>query len=345
MKTIGKSFFVAIIFLGFLFGKNSFADTAPPDHITTPEIIAKVSSHFWDHTHFKVIGVCQWLDCDWDGCYTESTLELDEYLPDLIVSSYNQSGDNPWYEASVLLDPAADATANAAAESLTGYPLEEGHSAMQAGNQHADHLDMREVEVIGNPDLFFQFPFAQLDSDTTAFVPYYQSVLDLGDRTGTAELMRPESLDPFNYYIGADFYNHWGYEFPRSMSVAIDNDYKAAVVTALHAADIVTNQNLLHTVNSLDNSCGENCAVANVIEEYDVDAGDRHAEWEEVYPNDHFIKLGEDDSLQVDSMGSDDRADGNGNYVFVVWRHYQGCQQGPGDLIYYTKKIDPTDKR
>lgn len=321
------------------------ADTAPPDHITTPEILWKVSSHYLDHTHFKVTGACVWFRCSWHGCHTSTTLELDEYLPDLIVSSYNQSGDNPWYEASVLLDPATDATANEASQLLTGYPLTEGRSTLQTGNQHADHLVMREVDVIGNPDVLYFFPYASLDVDTNAFEPYYQSVLDWGERSGVAELMRPESLDPFNHVIGSGFYNHWGYEFPRSMSVGIDNDYKAAVVTALHAADIVTNNNLLHTVNSLNNSCGENCAVANVIEEYDVDAGERHAEWEEVYPNDRFIQLGEDDSLQLDSLGSADQADGNGNYVFVVWRHYQGCQQGRGDLIYATKHISPTVKR
>lgn len=338
----------SIVFVGYVafsLSGASFADTAPPSYITTPEILLDVSSHYLEHTHFAVIGACVWLKCDVYGCFADTTLELDEYLPDLIVSSYNQSGDNPWYEASVLLDPVADSTANAVSLSLTGFPLEEGRSSLQAGNQHADHLVMREVEVIGNPSTLFHFPLANLNVDTDPFVPYYQSVLDMGDRTGVAELMRWESLDPFNYYIGADFYNHWGYEFPRSMSVGIENDYKAGVVTALHAADIVTNNNFMHTVNSLDNSCGQNCAVANVVEENDVEAGERHAEWEEVYPHDHFITVGENDSTQLTSLGSEDKMDGNGNYVFVVWRHYQGCQQGLGDLIYATKTIPDTKKR
>ena len=94
-------------------------------------------------------------------------------------------------EAATLLDPAADATATAAILAATGYVMGNGHTAAQSGNLHADHIVMKEVDVIGNPDMSFSFPYVSLKSDTQPFMPYYQSSLDLGGRSGTAELMRP----------------------------------------------------------------------------------------------------------------------------------------------------------
>ena len=136
-------------------------------------------------------------------------------------------------------------------------------------------------------------------------------------------------------------YHHWGYEFPRSMSVNIDNDYKASVVVALHAADLVTNNNALHTIQSTEDSCGQTCAVANVIEEMT----EEHAIWQEVYPNDRRILLGQDNTVELDSLGQADDVAGNGNYVFVVWRHYKGCVQAPGNVVLVTQPISPTKKR
>ena len=337
MISLKSLFLIPILF----FSMQSQADTSPPSTITTPEIFLKVASHYLTYSQFKIIGECQWLDTSSGIPVTHTTLELDEYLPDLIVTVFNAPGDDPWVEAATLLDPPAEVSANALVTASTGYPMSTGHNGAQTGNLHADHMVMKEVDVVGNPDTLHLFPFANLDLDTEPFLPYYQSSLDMGDRSGTAELMRPESFDPIDYYIGSDFYNHWGYEFPRSMTVNIDNDYKSSIVIALHAVDIVTNNNFLHTVVSTEDTCGDNCAVANVIEEMD----ESHAIWEEVYPNDRRIKLGEDDSTEFESLGESEESAGNGNYVFVIWRHYKGCQQAPGHIVYKTVSVPDTEKR
>jgi len=317
------------------------ADTAPPTMITTPEIIQKIAAHYDEYTHYHVIGECQWESISNGVTMTYTTQELDEYLPDLMITVFNQAGDDPWLEAATFIDPAAEVSAASAILAATGYVMGNGHIAAQSGNLHADHIVMKEVDVIGNPDMSFGFPYVSLKPDTKPFMPYYQSSLDLGGRSGTAELIRPESLDPFHYFIGEDLYHHWGYEFPRSMSVNIDNDYKASVVVALHAADLVTNNNALHTIQSTEDSCGQTCAVANVIEEMT----EEHAIWQEVYPNDRRILLGQDNTVELDSLGQADDVAGNGNYVFVVWRHYKGCVQAPGNVVLVTQPISPTKKR
>ena len=78
---------------------------------------------------------------------TYTTQELDEYLPDLIVTVFNQAGDNPWLETATLLDPAADATATAAILAATGYVMGNGHTAAQSGNLHADHIVMKKKSM------------------------------------------------------------------------------------------------------------------------------------------------------------------------------------------------------
>lgn len=313
---------------------------APPSHIHTFDIMEKTTSHFWDYAHFKVIGVCFWVNCD-PACISKQTPELDEYQPDLIVASYNGYGNNPWAEANDLLDSPAHTAATSAAKNLTGYPLTNGTTDAES-NTHDDSIHTKSVDIVGNLNPYFDLPIPHLALDTQMGVPYFQSDVDaLGDRTGLAESIRPETLNPFSNFIGQNFTNHWGYEFPRSMSIHVANDYKASLMAGLHAADIVTNQNTLHVVKPTQDSCGHNCAVANVIEET-IEA---HEIWQEVYPLDRHVIIGEDDSLNPASLGSQDEQAGNGNYVFVLWRHYRGCMQTKGDLLWVTVSVPPTQKR
>lgn len=329
--------------LALLWPLMAFANDGPPppDTITSIGISEKVAEHYLDYSHFEVIGACVWLKCVWYGCTTSTKLELDEYLPDLVVTSYNGQGNDPWWEANESLDAASYETANIATQEMTGQSLTNGRTRMVSRHMHEDKQIIKSVDVVGNPFTLFEYPFPTLRVDTTPFEPYYQSDLDaLMDRSGIAEGIRWETYTPLIDTIG-EIYYHWGYEFPRSMTQRTSNDYKAAVMAALHGTDIVTNKNTLHVVDSTSDSCGENCAVSNVIEEMDDD----HEIWQEVYPNDRHIQLGENDVAKEGDLGAGDDEDGNGNYVFVVWRHYRGCQQGSGDLIYATEHVSNTEKR
>lgn len=334
-------FAISVLFFPLMVIANDGPE--PPDTITSIGISEKVAEHYLDYSHFEIIGACVWLKCSWYGCSTRTKLELDEYIPDLVVTAYNGEGNDPWVEADLTLDAASHATANVATQMYTGQTLTNGRNRMVSRSMHADSQIIKSVDVIGNPFTLLEYPFPTLEVDTSPFAPYYQSDLDvLMDRSGLAEGIRWETFTPLVNTIGSPEY-HWGYEFPRSMTQRTSNDYKAAVMAALHGADIATNDNTLHVMPpySISNSCGKNCAVSNVIEETEDD----HEIWQEVYPNDRHIHPGENDVATVGDLGAGDDADGNGNYVFVVWRHYRGCQQGPGDLIYATTHVSETEKR
>lgn len=314
---------------------------SPPNHITSLGIVAAISKHFLNYTHYKVIGSCFWYRCNIDSCETYPTLELDEYLPDLVVTVFNQQGDNPWMEASSLIDKSSHAAANTLVKSVIHFPLSNGSMTTSKSARHYKNLITKSVDVIGAPNPLAHFPFVSLSIDTVALYPYYQSDLDvISQRTGAGEAIRFESLDLFHHFIGESFKNHWGYEFPRSMTVNTSHPYKAAVIIAQRAADLVTNKNSLHLITGTDNRCGKNCAVANVIEE----TKDNHEIWQEVYPHDRHIRPGEADTEENRRRWAKDEKDGHGNYVFVVWRHYRGCVQGK-HYINATRTIPSTKKR
>ncbi len=346
MKRLERIFlaFGFLLMCGTGLSTHAFADDSPSGSINSFKISLAVAKHYLSYLHWRPIGLCVWLHHGWLGApYITMTPELTHYLPDMVVSVYNEPGDNPWTEANKSFDKAAQSSGNQLIEEATGDELTNGHNTSIHGEDHNDSVITKSADVIGAPMNLMHFPFFILRPDTKAFMPYYQSGLDsVPGRMGFAEDLEPYTWSPVGHYVGSSFVNHWAYEFPRDMSVDNNNDYKASVVIGLHAADIVTNNNTLHVVHSTEDSCGDGCAVANVLEEQNDD----HEIWEEVYPNDRHIHPGESDLRSVKPIGHEDEKEGHGNYVFVLWRHYKGCVQSPGGkLLYQTVHVSPTQKR
>lgn len=340
-----KNFGIGMLLL-FSVLTSAMASTKPPGTISTLGIALDGSRHVFDYSHFGVIGTCVWLDHGpYDIPYLAFTLELDEFLPDMVVTSFNEAADDPWDIARIFLDKVSYKMGNFASKTITGYSLGNGQTSEDNDrHQQANSLITKYVDVVGNPDPLKYFPFLSLRLDTTSFFPYYSSAMDTLGRLGIAEIPRLiESMNLFGYIIGQGFTKKWGYEFPRTMTSNTTNDYEASVMAALRAADIVTNNNTLHIVKSTHDSCGTNCAVANVIEE----SNDKHEIWEEVYPNDRHIQLGQDSSAIPPGhyLGEVDEKAGNGNYVFLVWRHYRGCIQHSGKFLWAMVTVKPTVKR
>ena len=335
-----KSIHRAVFVFGLFVNLACMASTSPPSRLDTLSLLQREITHYRNYSHWQLIGVCTWIE--WHPWPSLSmTPEIDEYEPDLVITVFNQTGDDPWDYANTLIDEAAHRGGSSMLSSVTGYELSEGNDSDITGTMHGQGLKRKVVDVIGNPLSLIPTLFPRLPSDTTAFFPYYQSEFDVvGNILGLGELLRPETYDPIHHTVGPSMADHWGYAFPRTMVVNNTNDFKAAVVMALHGADIVTNQHTLHTVKGTSDKCGDNCAVANVIEE----THDDHEIWQEVYPHDRHIHLGETDVSPSSYVNSDALA-GNGNYVFVLWRHYRGCLPGPGHLKRATVTVHTTVKR
>lgn len=71
--------------------------------ITTPEIAASALSP--ECVHYQIVGVCYWLFCSPFGCSVRTSVKVRHFRPDLVVSAYSVTGQNPWTEMSPLSSP------------------------------------------------------------------------------------------------------------------------------------------------------------------------------------------------------------------------------------------------
>ncbi|WP_192810766.1 TraU family protein, partial [Pseudomonas syringae group genomosp. 3] len=58
-----------------------------------------------DCLEYKVVGICYWLLCTPFGCKVKTSTKVRHFVPDAVVSSYSNTGENPWVEVSSLSSP------------------------------------------------------------------------------------------------------------------------------------------------------------------------------------------------------------------------------------------------
>lgn len=306
----------------------------PINPINTMQVSARILQKTIANSHYKIIGSCAWLTGEISP-KVETVAAVEQFLPDLIVTVSNIPEANPWIEAGIAFEnAAARAIYQKTYQSAMGFPLGFGDDSGQITSMHMNEDRTRVVNVIGSPAALYRLPWVSHQAETKFGFPYYSSEADaVSDRTEAGELVymatHPNLL--FNHDIGG-----WGHEIPRLMRVTQPYRYRASVVAAMHAADIVTNKSGLHVSKSTNNSCGKNCVVANVI----YDPNQTSVIWQEVYPENRNIKPGD-----INDFGIADDKSGNGNYIFVIWRKYKGCLQRNGKLLWVFPQVGPPQKR
>ncbi len=270
--------------------------------------------HYQIPTHF-----CIWFDV-LDG--KSVTPVLNHYLPDLVVVVYRNKNENPWIEARALLDNISSNVQSSLIKNVGSGD----HSFL---SNHENNVIFKEADVIGNPGLLVlqdRIGGVLLKSNATPAKPYFQSMLDSFLWRG----MMPESLPEETAAIGLNLthniaagLNDWGGLYPHEGTVQGFDDAKASMVIAQRATDLLTGNAFAHIHQSLSNSCGSHCKVSPVTE------NSQETLFQLVYPieeNDCY-PLGSDQSYRSDMLND------QGAYVWIVWRHYQGCADGDGTYI------------
>ena len=309
----------------------------PPNPINTAVLIERVLEKTVQNTHYRPIGACLWIRKFPPGIETGAAIE--QYLPDLVVTVSNQPGSNPWQEVGLAYENQAALKAyQSAFQQATGMLFDIADGSNQINPEHINEQRTRIVSVIGSPAGVYRLPKVTHKPETRFGKPYYSSLADaVSDRTEAGEIAymatHPNLL--FGHDIGT-FTNYWGQESPRLMRITQPSRFRASVVAAMHAADIVTNKQSLHVAQPTRNSCGANCVVANVIH----DPKHEHVSWQEVYPNNRMIEPGD-----PNDYGTADDSKGNGNYVFVIWRKYRGCIKQSGKLLQGFPVVGKPQKR
>lgn len=277
---------------------------------------------------YRVSGVCVWLDCGPFGCSVVAVPRISHRIPDVIVSAYHETGENPWVEIRPLV------------RALQG-PLEGGLTAEAVARQHTN-LRFKNVDAIGHPIVAaLGTEFAQTGlvcpSSAVPMEPYFVSTLDtIAWRFGVPEMLFPEALLPGLREISGALapLGTWGSLYPRSGFLIQAHDYKAAAVTAQRAANVITQRDQPHVyrpvvVDPRDGYWPPGEAVENDPET---------AVWQEVFPEPTdtchvFAEIDDRGAGLADPYA--ERLSEHGDYVWNLWRPY-ACCEAAGDVLLFS---------
>jgi integrating conjugative element protein (TIGR03756 family) len=303
--------------LALTLGMGTMLATLPARALNTAQIVQ--SSLSTECLDYEVIGMCAWLYCTPFGCSVRTSIRVKHYIPELVVSSYENTGDNPWSEVALL----SPSIGNAAGGGRTTEEESSRHSSTRFKN----------TDAIGHPGgaVFYRmmsgFGFS-CESDVQPYMPYFLSTLDaLAWRSGIPEMAYPEALTPGMREMGTTG-DLWSPIYPRSGFVTQTHDYKVAASTAQRAADVVTRSGQPHVYQPLVSSGGGNSGrwPPDAVMEGDPET---HL-WQRLEPNmsmscSVFPDGGEDYDLQSP-----------GDYAWALWRPYRCCKRRGQTLLTFS---------
>jgi integrating conjugative element protein (TIGR03756 family) len=121
--------------------------------ITTVGILARTTAAALSCLRWMPIGACFWLHCSWSGCKIKTSIRVGHYNPDLVVSSYNELGRNPWAEIRATLGLAQRAAATGLLGALMPVPIQSAGNRTEGTADNQDHKNLlfRETDAIGHP--------------------------------------------------------------------------------------------------------------------------------------------------------------------------------------------------
>lgn len=262
-----------------------------------------------DCLEYRVAGICYWLLCTITGCSVETSIKVRHYVPDAVVSSYSNTGENPWTEVRAMSQP--NSNARGGGDGTTNHDNENNLARF------------KNADVIGHPGGFAFSQFASASGYScpgtgTAFAPYLLSTLDtLGWRHNIPEAFYPEALIPGLREIGRrTTLNLWGNVYPRGGFLHQVDDYKAGAVVAQRAGDIVTRRGQPHVYQPLLASPADGYWPAGALLESDASTG----KWQELTPT-------LSNSCTVFPHGRTRVQAQRGDYAWALWRPYACCQR------------------
>ncbi|HAF2412777.1 TPA: TIGR03756 family integrating conjugative element protein [Salmonella enterica] len=262
-----------------------------------------------DCLDYQVVGLCYWLQCGLFGCRVRTSVKVRHYIPDAVVSSYANTGENPWAEVRLM---------------STSNPTAQGGGDGTTNQGYENNLaKFRNADVIGHPAGAVFGRFASASGYTcqgagTPFMPYLLSTLDTAAwRYNLPELVYPESLTPGMREIGGRLTgNLWGNVYPRGGLLHQVDDYKASAVIAQRAGDIVTRKGQPHVYQPLLASKRDGYWPAGGLEESNASTG----KWQELTP--HMSK-----SCAVFPKSGVLTQARHGDYAWALWRPYSCCKR------------------
>lgn len=269
---------------------------------------------------YRPTGICIWMTCTVTppSCTFDYSVKVRHNVPEVVATAYPSLGYSPWIETSAYAPRTAWA--------------HEGGSASDGVHQREDALRFKHVDVIGSPGAYLYLLASQNGAvpicapATRGYQPYFLSTLDYHWRDPLIET--PWTL--LNLFNGVNKGLSW-FEgvFPRIGFVDQTHDYKASLVAAKRAVDIVRQRNQPHVYYPM------------------TGAGNGQGWWP---PGEHSPFLWQqmvpkqkpcavlpdiDDALRVTDPYSDRLNEARGN-AWQLWRGYACCKRAGDLLVFHT---------
>ncbi|EMX9182212.1 TIGR03756 family integrating conjugative element protein [Citrobacter sedlakii] len=295
--------------------------------VNTASLIASAASP--DCLEWRVSGICYWLLCTPFGCSVKTSVKVTHYIPEAVVSAYQNPGDNPWTEMNAVSTVTGGAESSLIA-GAAGIDVGGGRQEMKAPGQRKQNLHFYYGDAYGHPATRMvggMVPGYSCDSAATPFMPYLSSALDaLVWRTGVPEILYPEALVPGERELGSTTSgNMWGNVYPRSGFVTQTDGYKSAAVVVQRVADIITRSGQLHVYTPLTGQTSPGYWPPEPVRE---NTGTKNHKWQRLSP-----QLSQTCAVFPDTGGQQAQ---DGNYAWSLWQPYSCCKRRGQTFLYST---------
>ena len=292
------------------------------------------------------VGICVWMICYVVACEFDVTVKVKNYVPDLLIQSYDRANGEPWKESQDLNLISQGDSDSSWVMKLIGLVEDvdlgdigtKGGISTQSSSGKRESLNFKLVDAYGSPGVVEYMALNATgyfcDSKVTPFFPYYISNLDsIAWRWNLPEFFYPMSWDVVTgmWDLGTKWSlnnpNNYGGEYPRHGFTTGADRLKSSVLTAHRAAHFITRSSQPHLYFSIDEDDDENWWAPDPYTQSKGSTG----RWQMLYPND------EDKCVQFPygSQPSSDRRATDGSYVWNFWREYKCCDEGKGKLIFH----------
>jgi integrating conjugative element protein (TIGR03756 family) len=322
-----------------MFSCNSFAFNAKSTKVNIADILASSIADNSCH-NYCITGACVSIKCSIFGCDLTTSVRVKHHNPDLVISVYDESGDNPFVEAGLIYDSIEENGLSLLIKSITNIGAGGNGHRTEGGNVYADQsLRYKEATAVGNPLATFSEIFSAADlfcpSEATPLVPYFSSSLDaITWRLGIPEYLYLANLLPGARVVGNGFTQQWGPVWPRTGFIVQKDDVKASAVVAQRVANIVTRSGQPHVYVGLNGNGYNRTWLPGEAKE-----NSKSALWQMLAPksDNQCYSFGRNDVFST--PWSQGRTSEDNSYAYSLWRPYECCRV-KGSLLYTTNAVN-----
>lgn len=119
----------------------------PAASTNTLGVLAATASSAPSCISYMVTGVCFFLRCTPFGCTVETSIRVSHYMPDVVVSTYNDQYIHPWRDVGGAVSGIGDRIGAA----ILGNPLDASGNTTAKRKSTAEPVTSKSVDAIGNP--------------------------------------------------------------------------------------------------------------------------------------------------------------------------------------------------